>query len=437
MLENIEILMWIVATIAILYRIFSIKKNIRELLSPVTIVWVGFFFIYVIAYFVLPEESKEKFLSQEGYAKLLILAILSAVMFQLGFKKRYRFSKKVDKFDPIIIKFMASFFIILGILGFGITISLSGGLSTYYGNIHKTAGAWKTTSAYLYKLELFAFPGILLLIGCINRFRMSLISKAIMVSGFSFVFVDAWLSGRRGSWLRILIIFMVYFIFLRAKSRRPPKRLIIVMTVILLSVVVFTPYIRYATYLGSSETVIDAVKRVVKEKNPLAGSTIAQGNELFNAAALIQAADVKIAFDYGLGWVRPVTNFLPRGFFPDKDKIFVSSVDRWSLMLSVVGWEPGYGSALTGVADAFVRFYWFSPIVWVLFGVVGSYFYKRACKLQDLKSVGYLTSYLVGIVYMITQDFFPFVHSFLFFAGPIWISFFLAKHVSARRLVGR
>jgi hypothetical protein len=58
--------LWLVGVFALWRRTVTARKDFLELLSPVTILIGGFFWMYVIGYWTLDPLTKERYLSEAG-----------------------------------------------------------------------------------------------------------------------------------------------------------------------------------------------------------------------------------------------------------------------------------------------------------------------------------------------------------------------------------
>jgi hypothetical protein len=398
-----------------------VLRDAREALSPCTIVIFGFVFLYVVSYLALDSDSKISYLSSTGYLAVLAMACASSMLFYLGFHIGRR-SSSLGRSRTLSVRTTKVFAILLvgiALSGWFVFVSRTESILEFYSAVHGESGKWTETSAYLYDLRLFLFPGLFWLFILFLYRQASRPLTSIMVAIALFLVIEAWLIGSRGDWLRLMVLAGVPLLLLDV-TRAPMKRRVVLAMMVIIGIIVLTPYIRVATHLGSDATVLEVAKSVLTEYNPLAGSTPGEGNELIVAAAVVQSARNLGVIDYGLAWLHPAINFVPRFIWQDKPYYSEWSVDIWDLVQRSQGWTVAVGAAETGVADAFQRFGWLSPLVWAPLGFWGGRLFRQACQTQSPVPVGYLAAYLIGLIYMVTQGFKAAFYGWFFFALAVW-----------------
>jgi hypothetical protein len=382
---------------------------------------MGFFFLYVVAYFALDARSRTELLSNDGYLLVLTLACASWLFFYTGY--RLASGTGAARFPALDLhrtEIIALLYIATAALGWAVFLDRSGGFAAYYGSPHGAAGAWAETSAYVYTLRMLFFPALYLLIALHLQAKPSPIGTALMVCVAGFLLIDAWWQGSRGTWVRLLVVALVATLLLDLSRKFLRKRALILIPVAV-GLIILTPYIRNAMHLGAERSVLTAVEDVLGEVNPLAGSAPGEGNELVFASALVSSAATTNAVDYGYQWIYPVIAFVPRFWWPDKPLSLDWSIDYRELVFSRQGWLVAPGAAPTGLADAFLRFSWFSPLVWLFLGLWGARLWSRGNEGQHPTDVGFLCAYHIGLVYMITQSFEAAFYGWAFFVGPILV----------------
>jgi len=420
-MTGLHYLLWVLLTIPVVGQLRRIWKDPREVLSPLAVVTMGFFFLYVVAYFALDARSKAELLSNDGYLLVLTLACASWLFFYIGYRlasvpSRARFPA-LDLQRTEVIAFL---YIVTAGLGWAVFLDRSGGFAAYYGSPHGAAGAWAETSAYIYTLRMLFFPALYLLIALHLQAKPSPIGTVLMAGVACFLLADAWWQGSRGTWIRLLVVALVATILLDLTRKVLRKRALIIPPIVV-ALIVLTPYIRSAMHLGAERSVLTAVEEVLGEVNPLAGSAPGEGNELVYASALVSSAATTNTLDYGYQWIYPVIAFVPRFWWPDKPLSPDWSIDYRELVFSRQGWLVAPGAAPTGLADAFLRFSWFSPLVWLFLGLWGAPLWSTSKTGQHPADVGYLCAYHIGLVYMITQSFEAAFYGWAFFVGPILV----------------
>jgi hypothetical protein len=426
--------LWAVGVAALGWRFTAIRRDVSELISPVTILTAGFFWMYVIGYWTLDPMTSERYLSKAGYTKVLVLAILTVAAFWCGARSSKPPTRRGRETPQNLASALGAALIVLGGVVWMYFVSLSGGFSEYYSAIHGSAGVWTQTTAYIYCAVYLLFSGCAVLAWVQAQGRLGLPGLALLGGAVGYLIFDAWMTGSRGYVLRLGLLFCVYLLFWRrpqvARTGRSGRSQMLVVTILVLLPVLFVvlPLFRSASHLGAEHSLVDALVAVVetatlrKEAGP--------GHEVVFAAGLVQAAWEQNAIDYGYLWLHPLVNVVPRIWWPEKPYVAEFSFDEFLLIGSNFGWMPTDGAAPTGLADAFVRFSWLSPLVWVLFGWMGARLFQRARLRRDLKSVSYFFCYLVGLSYMVTQGFTAAVYATLFMALPLSVSFAVGKRLS-------
>jgi hypothetical protein len=417
---------WAIGVVAVWRRVVAVRRNAFELLSPTTVVVAGFAWLYFIGYLTLDQPTSAAYLSPEGYSKILVLAVLSEFAFALGVaRSKARRFRAVD-FDPGALYCLAVVLTGAGAFGWGYFVSLSGGFFEYYGAEHGTAGAWSQTSAYLYGSIYLMFSGILILSWLQSKRRLGAAGRVILGSSAAFLLFDAWAAGSRGHILRLGLLGCVYLLFLRQGGFR--SRVIVVTLLALLPMAfVAVPFLRTASYPGAEQSFAESIQRMGEAISGLAES--GPGHEVVYASGLVQAAWEQGEFDFGYLWLHPIINLVPRRLWPEKPYAAEFSVDNRLLLWRSFGWVPTEGAAPTGLADAFVRFSWASPVMWAIFGWLGGRLFQLARYRGDVASASYFFCYLVGLSYLLTQELNAATYSSLLIAVPLAVGLPLAGRI--------
>ncbi len=414
----------------------ALRRSV-EIFAPPLLVCFGIVFLYVLVYPLIPANMIQYFLEPDAYLLLLLVSALSMYAFIGGYSLAYKGRVQGDipsAINPQISFGYCMFVLIIAFVSKAYFISLSGGPSAFYSAIHGTAGAWLETSGYIYRLQEFLWPTAYLLfarrlLGCSRGIveRLALVATIALLAFETFVF------GNRGDTIRFVMIYGISLVLFR---QRPPSsaKLFVVICAAIFAVLLF-PFLRDATFLGAerdfrialSESLESSVEAITEDEANIRfypqtrhGRPIT-GSGFFIAAAVIKGAYVTGRFDLGFGWLAPFMGLAPRFLWPTKHQV----LGRWFsnpkvLIDETTHWSAATGSSLTGVADAYVRFSWFAPFVWFLFGVWGGRVWKKARNVRSPLSVGYFVAYLIGLNYLVTQSFGAALYAWIFFSVPLW-----------------
>jgi hypothetical protein len=426
-MTGIVIVCWLLGVAALWSRLLAVRRDAFEVLSPVSIVVAGFVWIYGVGYWTLDPMTKASYLAYEGYVKVAILAVLSGGAFWFASSRvTPRIIQRTED-APRSMSTLGVWLVVGGGLGWWHFLSLSGGFFEYYGALHGQTGAWKETTAYVYGTIYLLFGGALVLVWVYSRGKLTLWGGGVLAVVLAFLLFDAWITGSRGHVLRLALLTCVYIAFWSRGVRR--SRLAVGALLSVLPVVfVVLPFFRSSSFIGAETSLSDAFALAI---DAVAGKSEAgPGHEVVFAAGLVEAASIEGAFDFGYLWLHPIVNMVPRAWWPEKPYVAEFSIDEFLLVWRALGWIPPDGAAPTGLADAFVRFWWLSPLAWAGFGSVGGHLFKRARSRKDVRSVSYFFCYLVGLIYMLTQGFNAAVYAAMFMAVPLWIGFGLWRLLS-------
>lgn len=403
------------------YQALAAARKPRDLLSPVSVVAIGFAWFYVGMYYAFPEALRPQYINPTGYEILVNLALMSLIGFAIGFhlgrRRRYpartRHSadtKRVLRFGVILL-FVAFFM-------WSVFIEISGGFLHFYSAIHGRAGHWAQTSAYLYTWKFFLFPAAFILYLAYLNGVAKPWHNGLLLGALLYMAADAYLMGSRGGWVRLLIVLAVPRLYMKAR-RRISRRTMYILVPAIAALILVTPFIRNYTNLGKNhhKDVLDVAASALTSSNVLVGGII--GNELVVGTGLVTGATQTGTVNYGLDWLQPIINFAPRQLFPDKYHM-PFYVDYKALITRGMGTVPAVGSAFTGVPDTYVEFSWLAPLVWTLFGWWGGLRYRAVLANSDWVNGGYLAAYLIGLVYLVTQGFAAGFYGWFYFAVAIW-----------------
>jgi hypothetical protein len=404
-----------------------VRRDLRELLSPTTITIAGFVWLYAIGYIGLDPLTKASYLSEDGYLKILILALFSTVALWLGEARAHPGSRPLPGIDVRLLGGFGMLSIGVGLLGWAYFLILSGGFFEYYSSMHGWAGAWAETTAYVYAAPNLICAGAAILAWKQSRRRLGFAGRTCLWAAIALLTFDAIVAGSRGHLLRLLLLACIYLMFWR-RRQSAPTLLPLVIVGLLPVAFVLVPFLRSATHFGAERSLAEAVQMAVEAVSGLSES--GPGHEVVYAAGAVQAAWEQGIMDFGYHWLHPLVNVVPRLWWPDKPYAAEFSIDVPILIWRSHNWFPPPGAAVTGLADAFLRFSWGSPLAWYGIGWVGGLFFRRARERQDVGSVAYFYCYVVGLLHMITQGFNAAVYSSLMIAVPLAVCCGLSRRRS-------
>jgi hypothetical protein len=244
---------------------------------------------------------------------------------------------------------------------------------------------------------------------------------------------DAFVFGSRGDTIRLFLLLLLPPLFLAGRVR-PVRRLrILLATAVAMTAVLLYPHLRDAVHLGAEKSLVQAVSEVFAAPAVSLDPARMTGHELFYAAAVVETASARDAYDYGFGWAYPFVNLVPRAWWPDKPYAPEWWIDRARLAQQHAGWAVAGGAAPTGVADAFLGFSWLSVAVWLAFGWWGGAIWARATATNGVLDVACLWAFLMIAVYFVNQSFHAAWHAWLFHMVPLWFLSSLTAAMAGRQ----
>ncbi|TFH47207.1 MAG: hypothetical protein E4H01_08685 [Lysobacterales bacterium] len=427
-------LLWILLLAPLVWYGWRAVLRPEQIFAPPFFVCFGVNFLYVFGYLSAPAEMNLWFMAPDAYLLLLILCVLSVYAFifghALGHRRRIPESIYTSQHKQIPLTYC---FAVLAVAYAGLVyfIAVSGGPLKYYSAVHGTAGAWEETTAYIHALPNFMFPMVFVLFAR-RRFGLARnpfegIALWLTLSVLAF---QAILFGNRGDMIRFVLIFGISLVYIG--NWRPSRlKLLLPISAAFAAVLIF-PFVREALYLGAKQ---DLGKAVIEATEGIASSTNSSdervrfrreetGNNLYLSAAMIKATNENLDIDYGFGWLSIPVGFVPRAFWPEKHEVMA----RWfknDLAVAenaVKKWRVINGASPGGISDAFIRFWWFAPLIWLLFGYWGGRLRKKAQHEPTIFSVGYFIAYMIGLTYWVTQNAQAMFSGWFFFVIPLLVA---------------
>ncbi|TDH20828.1 hypothetical protein EXU57_20760 [Segetibacter sp. 3557_3] len=313
---------------------------------------------------------------------------------------------------------------VIGLAGYGYFIYKSG---PYYFYGHNSGDF--SVGGYIYELRYFIFSSVLLLFNSFLNKTLSKKGLIFLACILLFLCYDAYIQQQRGSWIRLGVILIFSYLFnqknqmsLRLTTLLSKYKGIAISGAALALLLTLTVQIRkfYSPYTTFSEQINLTIDRLVEQPELLiGGSGIDEGNEFVTAYNAFQANQVAVTCDYGLKWLYPFINFIPRAMWAEKPTWFSFSTDIFTVMRKYSNIKPAQGSAETGMIDSFYRFFWGAPLFFVLFG-----YYTRLLHKSSSTNFGSRLFYIclyVGCFYFITQNMMPMIIFTLYMYIPIWV----------------
>ena len=432
MLENW--LMWfILGLFVVIYGLRAIR-DARHVFSPALLVSALTFGVFVKSYFEFEPVVLAVFLDQDYYFMTLCYTALCLLAFCLmqeyGRRRPLTPSALDNAADRLPVYLIVSYVSILGVVGFAAQLavaSLAGGVTEYYSVAHGGAADVSGMSAYVHGLPNFMWPA--LIIGYVTlktrsmppalRLVLMIVTGAVGLALFAHTF----LFGNRNGIIRFCLIFGAVYAFVNRPTMAKSLPLFVGLAFggICVSVVA---EIRQHLHLGSEVSLVDALGEYFTRSKDAGGIKLYAdylgGHELFINVATVQATWVTGEHDYGATYIYPLINFIPRAWWPEKPYATQFSIDFFSLIPTVTGWQPGYGSAIGAVGESFLALSWFGFIPWAVVGFFSGRYINRCWTSPTVMNLGLLSAVLVGLVFWATQTFVGFFNGWFFTVAPFY-----------------
>lgn len=246
--------------------------------------------------------------------------------------------------------------------------------------------------------------------------------RALWLAGFgAFFYLDRIiLAGRRAVTAEFFFIIVLALFF--GRKRTLPRSIMLAVMVVMVLLMYSTGDYRNLAKTQGWDAPLQAATRIDFIDN-LKFVVQRGGSEVMNAVFMIEAYDRTLNFDFGLRhWNDLVFNYVPAQLLGRKVKE--------SLMISlpevarkVFGYQPPYGTTVTGLVDAFGAFWYFGCIKFFIVGVV----------LRKLWNAGQSGGLVGQLLYMLlivnamhvvthsTQAFLsPWIHMAIFLLPGLW-----------------
>lgn len=411
------------------------KKNIINFISPLFVFSAAMYFLHINQYLMFDGLYQyEGWVDQSEVNRGLFLFLLLGCLlcFIVGYSLVSRPNKSVWNEDKVNWSALEIFAVFSGF--FGLTLYMSfvsrTGFAVYYSN--HFAKTDFSVGAQIYYMRYFVFTAFAILINIRLYSKLSIYGKFTLIFFTCYLIFEAIAREERGSWIRIFsILFISYVLYQYKSGRLSDINVISLMSkyfkLLCLAVVGFFITLSMVILRLAKGDFSEFFRIIINEPELiLAGSGHDVGNEYVTAYNAFISFNYDPLPDFGLKWIIPFINFIPRTMWESKPvwNDFSTSIfeyiDRYSPIIS------GTGSAETGFIDAYYRFFFLSPIFFIILGAVSKKFFLNAIYGSVKHILAYICFY-IGLIYFLTQNMFPFVVFGLFMYIPVFAYFLLSR----------
>lgn len=391
--------------------------------------------------------NQEELLAARGEDIVCLTVFLSwiaLILFYAGYRSRFakslylRLPQPPREWTPGTLLPYGFFLVILGIAGQLYFIFLSGGTQTYFSEA-RGAGAYDTTSAYIYKLQWLCVSGFAILFIETAR-KPDLVFKIVTYSLAVCFLVFQFISGQRSGVFLMALNLLAWHYLPRITTIKIPIVKTIVVTLLALSLVGFVASYRNEFYVGSDfkqsgkffeKTFAEKAQQIYDGLIQAGGKTVINA-EFDGFLQTLEAVPDIIDYDFGRYYTKYLYHWIPRSMWPEKPTIkepmrdFIAVVPAFHhetiTMLGMYHLNFGFagiffGSFLTGV-------------------VLGGLEYWRK---HDLGNLGILLIYLVffqiGRTFLMVGGMFEDLETYVpFFLLPCLGAFYYLKIMQKRNM---
>ncbi len=413
-----------------LYAVRAVRDPVN-IFSPALIVSLLVFGTLVKSYFEFDALSLAMLLDENYYIVTMIFAVLCLLVYCFCYERGLRDAVKMRRIDQAVetlpVGVITACVTLIGVVGVGaqwLVAAQAGGLVAFYSKPHGSAVDYTAMSAYLYALPNFMWSA--LLIGLVTWGRTRGASKYLLLVTVAIgilLLAHTYLFGNRNGVIRVCLILGGAYTFIRRPSflRSLP---IVACLVAGIAIVLVIANIRDSLHLAADKSVYEAVSTYFESVDQNGGykqvNWRAGGHELFFNVAVVQAASVTGTYDFGLPYLYPFINFVPRAFWSDKPYELDFGVNYFQLVESVAGWSPGTGAAISAIGYTFLSFSWFGCLLWGVLGFYSGHAVRRAREDSSLMNLGFLVACLIGNVYWGTQGYTAIFFGWFFTVAPFY-----------------
>jgi hypothetical protein len=430
LIVNLQICVLMLATLQ-LSRCWMEK---RQCASATTFFMIATLKVTVVDFYLVSSENRQGFLWMQDYMLLLLLVTCSCAGFLFGdsmaggTKLGATGLVRPHLSDLEAVRFGAVIFLVIGWVGQITFWALSGGPVVYYSAPHGHAGAWATTSGYIYNLRLFFYPALYLLRHQSLLGSTTLVDRSIFRITLSLLLFEAWMFGDRGTVIRLVLVYYTPLLvvgpaFARA-NRLVPSAACILATVFVL----VAPHFRESLHLSPGVGLVQRARQLLTESPRDLVQAVTTGEELLVAAATVGTAQSEGAVDLGMHWLYPFVSTIPRTLWPSKPyPADWSPIRPRDAVKSGRGWTVTSGAAWGGFADSFLRFSWAGALVWILFGWLSGRAWRRAILTLSPLGGGWLFISQVATIHAVLQGFNSAIYVFIIFGFVVFLTPYVGR----------
>ncbi len=316
----------------ILILIHSIKLSGRNFFEPIYYFLLGFAGVFVVQVYTGQDEIMA---ARDGYYIFLALFLswFSLLLFYAGYRSRIakniflKLPQPPRDWKPGKLIPYGLFLIVVGIAGQLYFISFSGGAEKYFGTF-RGAGAYETTTAYIYRLQWLAIPGLAILFVEIARKSYPVVKPLCYGFALFYLAFQFW-SGQRSAIFLLTISILAWYYLPRIARVKIPLARILLGGILALSLVGFVANFRNEFYLGSDfdnakyffkQTPLEQAEKIYTALIKGGKETVISG-EFDGFIQTLEAVPDHIGYDYGHYYTKYLYQWIPRIIWPKKPTI--------------------------------------------------------------------------------------------------------------------
>ena len=388
------------------------------------LIFIGTLTFFVMTYFPLRYQPLVlDYLPGEVYARFeLLVAAVMAAIFLGWFFSSWRRKRSLNRgfeetIRPIdVASYNPTTLFVCGAILISIAIPL----------FFLTYENWQVT-AYARDLGLMWLPGAMLMV------QVMVMDKRLRMGAIIFLLIAVipplnrfMVYGQRADTIRLALLGVVFYMTV---GKRPSRPMFIGATIFVGIILTSLTTTRYMVESGGARNRIDALLKVGPAYFTTAPTHLNFGEEFLYGSICTEHA--RVANDWGYGAAVtyvPVIHTLPKEWFPWKsDYFYMHGNYDWQELRGMFGILISSGSAPTGIADLYIDLWWFSLIIWFLFGYGLHRIHLRAMISGNIRSQGILTGMMVGLMYLITQEIYQGYTQLIYATVPIAIVYKMAR----------